>query len=528
MGRLRSRDYPGPRTVDTRWTVRASPPRRFSVWPVRSRWALPALVLLGMLILQAAWIIAVPPFRGIDEFDHAYRAAAVARGEWLAEGTPEHGRGGLVTVPPDIVRAAHAQCSALPYTGHDNCNPAQVLSGGQVRVASAASRYNPVFYWVVGTVARPFHGDAALYVMRATSALLCAIGLAVAAWLISRRTSTLWPKAGLLLAVTPVFAYSTVLPAPNGLEMVSGLVLWCALLTLGQHQRRGDGWLIGWAVGASLCLVTLRSLGPVFEILIVCCVLIVRRRQLRAIWSMHARLLTIGIALTTLVTVASVWWILVQAPLGLGGASDGSHSDASYVSSLRVLPIGLFQTVAAFPLRNERAPIFVYGVYLILVAAIFLVALRKSRGTLRQGLVLGLLLSQLVPLVLTVASIRSVGLVWQGRYGLAFVAGLTVLAGVALDRVRARSVPGPVLAATASAYLVAQVACIAAVYHRELRDSVSIADPGFLQTSTAVVGAVGLIGWLIVVGALLLSADRGGNTEPDRSREDVELPVTTS
>jgi len=29
------------------------------------------LVLLGSLALQAAWIASVPPFRGIDEFDHA-------------------------------------------------------------------------------------------------------------------------------------------------------------------------------------------------------------------------------------------------------------------------------------------------------------------------------------------------------------------------------------------------------------------------------------------------------------------------
>ena len=34
------------------------------------------------LLLQSAWVLALPPFRGTDEFDHAYRAAEVAGGEW--------------------------------------------------------------------------------------------------------------------------------------------------------------------------------------------------------------------------------------------------------------------------------------------------------------------------------------------------------------------------------------------------------------------------------------------------------------
>src|SRR4051812_17846045 len=45
-------------------------------------WRVAALVLLATLLAQAAWILAVPPFRGMDEFDHAFRAAGVASGQW--------------------------------------------------------------------------------------------------------------------------------------------------------------------------------------------------------------------------------------------------------------------------------------------------------------------------------------------------------------------------------------------------------------------------------------------------------------
>ena len=80
--------------------------------------------MLGTLLMQAAWWLALPPFRGTDEFDHAYRAAAVAGGQWRPSGEiAAHGRGELVTVPRSLVSAAEPVCSSYPYTGHDNCHP---------------------------------------------------------------------------------------------------------------------------------------------------------------------------------------------------------------------------------------------------------------------------------------------------------------------------------------------------------------------------------------------------------------------
>ena len=61
-----------------------------------------ALTLLGVLLVQAAWVLAVPPFRGSDEHDHAYKAAAVARGDWSwdHEVSPM-GWGAFVRAPAD-------------------------------------------------------------------------------------------------------------------------------------------------------------------------------------------------------------------------------------------------------------------------------------------------------------------------------------------------------------------------------------------------------------------------------------------
>jgi hypothetical protein len=461
------------------------------------------------LLVQTAWILAVPPFRGIDEFDQAYRSAGVAGGEWRAEGIPKDGRGGLVTVPADIVKAANRQCEALKYTKPDNCNPAQVLPDGRVRVASAASRYHPAFYWVVGTAARPFNGATALYVMRAVAALLCALGLAVAAWCATRNRSSRWPLVGFLVAFTPVFAYSTVMPAPNGLEMVAGLLLWCALLSLEERPRTGDGLLLGFAIAASVCLVSMRSLGPVLALLVVGCAMIVRRRELPDIWRAHTRGIVAGVVLTAVATAGSIWWILAQAPLG---TSDGDNSNTPYSVILRNFPMELLQSVAAFPLRNEAAPAFVYVAYAAVLLVFLVAAVRCSRGTVRQGLVLALVLSQLVPLVLTLVTFRSAGVVWQGRYGLPFVSGIAVLAGLALERAKVRLLGRMRLTAAIAGtlYVAAQVTSIGAVYHRELGNAVSTNDPGFVQTSTLLVVAIAAIGWLVMLMTLLVGVERRG------------------
>ena len=146
---------------------------------VRAWWVTFAVAFVGVTLVQLAWALAVPPFRGSDEHDHAYRASEVADGEWRPDYVPpEHGRGDLITVRRDIVAAAHPVCTWLKYTAHDDCNGVRRIDDRHVLVASAAARYNPAFYWVIGSVAKPWTGAAALYAMRAAAAAMCAAAIA--------------------------------------------------------------------------------------------------------------------------------------------------------------------------------------------------------------------------------------------------------------------------------------------------------------------------------------------------------------
>ena len=199
-------------------------------WPVFA-------LIGGLLLAQLAWVAAVPPYRGLDEWDHVYRASAVARGQWVA--TPEaatRGTGALVRVPEHIVAAARPECERLPYTGDPECvgRPSQA---GQVDVASGAGRYNPAFYALVGYPSLPFEGVAALYAMRAVGALAC-LGMMLLALACVRRwaSRSSVPFLAFAVAITPSVLYASSIVAPNGLEIAAGLAWASALIGLGLIQ----------------------------------------------------------------------------------------------------------------------------------------------------------------------------------------------------------------------------------------------------------------------------------------------------
>ena len=77
---------------------------------------------VGLCGLFAVWVLVMPPFAGSDEFDHAYRAAAAARGEWAIDPVnATRGTGAFLKVPTDIVEAAQPECQYLRYTRDHDC-----------------------------------------------------------------------------------------------------------------------------------------------------------------------------------------------------------------------------------------------------------------------------------------------------------------------------------------------------------------------------------------------------------------------
>lgn len=454
-------------------------------------------VLVGVLLLQSAWMFAVPPFRGSDEVDHAFRAAGVATGQWHLADDARDGRGQLVWVPRGLAAAAAAQCASLTYPGPDNCHPVEVR-GDRARIATAAGPYDPVFYWVIGTAARPFSGSHALYAMRLTTALVTALLLALGAGLLTFAGAGRWVTLGLVAAVVPEVAYSGVVAAPDGPEMALGLVLWAALLALGRHpDPRRERMLLGCAIGAAVLLAFIRQLGPLWIVAILAsAVVFLGWERVKEVVGRHRVLLASGVLL---VFLATCWWALWQVIASHvtvpSDAVPQTRERRLWILAFN-LPAWIAQMIGAFPYRDQPAPLWVYP-FVLLVILLFLVgAYRHSRAT-RDLRTVGLVVAAtlVIPVALSLVFMPSYGAIWQGRYELVYVIGILPLCGLLMDRHGFAPVEGKRLVLVSLVFLaMAQVVSVVNVMHVELGRPESTRHSGWVHPPLAVVGLLALLG----------------------------------
>ena len=465
------------------------------------------------MLLQAAWILTMPPFRGIDEFDHAFRAASVAQGQWVAGDAAEDGRGQLVVVPRSIVQAAHGQCSSLDYTGPDNCTAVRELPGDKVEVASAAGAYHPAFYWVIGSAALPFEGAGALYAMRIATALLSLLFVGIAAWTVARLPGR-WPMAGLVVAATPVFVYSTTVAAPNGVEMSAGLALWGTLLALVDGQdKRTESRLIWAAILSAVVLGSLRVLGPVFILMIVATIAALDGGAVRDVVSRQRRSVLAGCVLVGASVAGQALWMFDTVAHEVSG--DGADNPKAF-NAVNVI-VWPLQAIAAFPLRNQAGAPVVYPVVLLLAAALVAAAWRCGPSRARTIMLLALVVNVTFPYAFTLATLDTVGNIWQGRYLLPYGVGFLLLAGYALGSRRTEAGPtARVLVPAVAAYGIAIAACLIKIRNDELASNPAAVHDAAWHTPHPVV-----LGTLVAVAVVLfmfsLAAGRE-DSEPDDAR----------
>ena len=458
-------------------------------------------VLAGCLLLQLAWVLAVPTFRGSDEFDHVVKADATSRGQLTGSEPASDGRGELMRVRDDVARALGPMCASYRYTGPDNCRPVRTFADGTVEIASAASSYNPAYYAVAGVVARPFPGAAADYAMRAVTGLLSALLLAWSVVVTRRWARGAWPALALVVSVTPVVVYSTTVAAPNGIGMAGGLLAWSA--ALGVVTGRGPAPWPALTVGA-VAVATTHTTGLLWVPLVLATAALLRPR---AWWCGHLGTNRRAVAISAAVVCGAL--VLSAAWVRLAGTNALAPPQAD-LPPLRPgdLPVQVLawvlQTVAAFPLRNEYAPLAVYPMWVLAFGALLVLGLRAGgpRGRLVIGLLVLLWLG--VAVVLTVVSYASEPFAWQGRYAVPLALGLSTVAGWCLDR-SGRRPSGPVALVVLVLTGVSQVVCVVQVAAREadLGLSTTFADvvPGPAAVVAGLLGALAAAGFLVAVGA---------------------------
>lgn len=397
----------------------------------------------GLAALQLAWILAIIPYFGIDEFDHGMRASSVAAGHWEpgTQQLPEIvARGDLIRVREDVARTLRPACELRKYAHYFNCHPLRPTTGGEVLIASGASRYNPLYYVVVGTVAKPFRGNANLFVMRAaTAAWGCAL-FCLAIWIASGVARTLWPLAGILVAALPTTIYSSTVVSPNGVEMFAGLGLWVALLALFRGPPEFDRRLAyGAAAAFTVCVANTHTLGVVWVALTVFAIAVLHGVRVTATRLRPTNRLEVGALVVALAgcLFAVAWTITTGAnnPTQERLYIPGSPWSGAIAQGVLLWPL---QAIAAFPLRNEAAPTLTYALALAVLFPFVLSALARIGRRSRMFWTVGIvgLVSYVVPIGMTIAAYHQIGAAWQGRYGMPFTAGILVLAGQALEDAR--------------------------------------------------------------------------------------------
>lgn len=405
--------------------------------------------LAAVLLLEIAWALVTPLWRGPDEVFHGYRASSVALGQWRPDySVAERGETVATKVEPDIVASADHVCTEV-YAEHrpDACEPVRRFDDGTLGVGSSADHYNPVYYALVGAPTLLFEGDASVWAMRAVNALLCGVLLALGFTLLTRGARTRWPATAFLVVTTPAVVFAGAVVAPNGVTFAAAMALWAALISTTRHQASPTLAAAVATLGGTL-LVLSHTTGPLWLATIALAHLVfagwrscldVLRRSPRA-WT--ATLLVVGVA-----AVASLAWTL------LTGANDPSAGGEPLVEEVKDIPVWahvllwFFQTIGTMPYRFGLLWIVIYLLWLPVLLVLLVHALRKGTPRSRAGLLTALVLSAAIPAALTIATYDQLGVAWQGRYGLPLLFGVMLLGAEGLDR-RGGRLPRPVLAGT--------------------------------------------------------------------------------
>jgi hypothetical protein len=485
----------------------------------RARRRFTLLLVGGFALLQIGWLFALPPVRGMDEFDHIYRATSVAAGDWYAAPTDAtRGTGAHVTVRNDILEATKGECRELSYTTEADCW-GEAASEDRRTVGSGAGRYNPAFYAVAGLPSLWLEGTAAVYGMRVVSMLICLVLL----WATVSAAQTLGSRSfmvGLALAITPAFAHASVVIAPNATEIAAGLLLWVSLLAVFRADSTPTGAMLLRIFIAGSILVTVRSLGPLWCLLILCVAILTAERPIArfrtVVRSRAAQLTLLGVVLAT---IASCAWVLLNRSLKLSTIPDPHISLAERLDyTVGQLPLWLFQTVGAFPYRGSAAHPAVYGAFFACLGGLLGLSLLRGDRRLRLLMLLVVAISAIVPITIVWVTLGDFGDVWQGRYLLPFSVGVPLLAGLALagrTPVRLRAAGIGVL--VGCVYALAHTAGPVDLQRDELGTSPGVDNGSWILVSPWLVACLCAAGAFLMWWAAWNSravADHGGQREP--------------
>lgn len=395
--------------------------------------------------LTACWSLATPMFASPDETSHLVKAAATARGEiggthgfveqWMFQGASEQPTRSY-RVPAAYAAqvfpcfAFKARVTPVCADGRPEHPPAPT---GSLTMYTTAGHYNPTYYALVGWPSLLSDGVGGMFLLRLASAFINSLLLAGAVTLAAR-----WRRpgpliAGLVAAVTPMVLFLDATVNPNSLEITSAVLAWVAALSLAlqpdpaQLRRR-----VLTLVGAGTLLVNVRPLGYEWLAAILGTALCVAASRGASAAVLRSRTTWRALALAAPALLFGLWWTLHNGDDAKVPFVPGNALIPAAHSTLDGMQWDLQCMIAVFGWLDTPVPTAVYDLWIgaTVLLALVAVALGRWRQVLAVlALGVGIVL---IPVAAQGFEARHIGLIWQGRYLLAFAVGLPILSGAVL------------------------------------------------------------------------------------------------
>ena len=395
------------------------------------------IALAAVLLLQCAWMLALPMFRGPDEIDHLLRSSNVALGHWQPVDRAADEDPRFVVADTTLALAAQPTCEILREDFDPTvCTPRQVFPDGTVDIRSSMAEYNPAYYVIAGLPLRAQNNEVGAWAVRVFGAVLSALLIAWAWSLVASRQATAWPSLAMLIATTPAIFFATTVAAPNGVGFAAGLLLWAGLLTAWRHHGSSQAPVA--SAGGACVLILTHPTGVIWVGASVLTVLVLAGwHGLKDILRSRPRAWLASCSIVAAAMAYSVVWNLVYEPNAFSAAAV---ADEPLVAETKAIPMAahvvlwIFQTVGVLPNRFDLLWPILYALWLAPLVLLLARAIRAGSRRERLAGSVAMTVAILVPVAATVVTYAAVGVGWQGRYELPLLVGIVMLAGQVLDR----------------------------------------------------------------------------------------------
>lgn len=393
-------------------------------------------------VALACWSFADPLVAAPDEQAHMIRAYAIDHGQ-LGHQVPGSDKALVdVSVPTSVnFTKAYPRCFQFRGAVSAACAPTFATSTAPVVTDTYVGHYPPLYYLLVGTGSWFSAHVTGLYLMRLASSLICAVMLALTAYVIARWCKRRVLVAGVAVAMTPITWFLASSVNPSGFEIVTAICLWTALAVFAADYVDNPPLGLVAIIGvAGSVLVLIRGLSPLFVAIIG--VVIAVAVGPRRLWALARRRRDVQFATGAIVVAALVAaaWIFTQHTLSI--APDGAKV-APGTSEYEIMRLvahhvrdWIREAVGVMGWLDTPMPHWFYDFWYLMIAVLFVGGLVLASLRVKIALLAIVVLSVLVPFVLVVRQVHQLGIVWQGRDLMPLAVGVPILAAGMWSRSR--------------------------------------------------------------------------------------------